>query len=96
MNQPPPELGGAEVICWAWSGREPFGIFPSASGLLDDATYIFGLAACRSPAHGMIYLFSCDSQWKTVGDTMYDSVDDAIDDIPDQFKEVEAHWQWYT
>jgi hypothetical protein len=31
-----------------------------------------------------------------VGDTMYDSVDDAIDDIPDQFKEVEAHWQMYT
>lgn len=95
MTQPPPVLGGAEVICWAWSGSKPFGIFPTASRRLDDATYTYGLAACRTQ-DGLAYLFSCDSRWNTVGDTMYDSVEDAIDDLPDQFKEVEAHWQTYT
>ena len=96
VSKPPPALGGEEVVCWAWSGSKPFGMFPSASGLLDDARYIFGLAVCRTADPGVFYLFSCDSQWKTVGDTIYESVENAVDDVPDQFKEVEAHWQMYT
>lgn len=38
------------------------------------------------------YRFSCDKNWNTVQDALYDSVAAAKDQLPDQYRNVGAEW----
>jgi hypothetical protein len=85
--QPPEEIDGARVIEWAWSGSNPFGEVPGA-----ESPEIFGLAIATYDDI-QFYRFSCDRNWGTVQDAIYESAADAKEQLPDQYRNVEAHWQ---
>ncbi|MCP4095030.1 MAG: hypothetical protein GY880_28225 [Planctomycetaceae bacterium] len=86
MN-PPDKIDGASVIEWAWSGTYPFGEVPGA-----QSPEIFGLAIATYD-NIEFYRFSCDRNWNTVQDGLYDSIADAKAQLPDQYRNVDAHWQ---
>lgn len=85
-HEPPTEIDGARVIEWAWSGDQPFGEVPGA-----DSPEIFGLAIATYDDREF-YRFSCDRDWETQQDWLYDSVDEAKRLLPDQYRLVEANW----
>ena len=92
INVPPDKLDGAKVIKWAWSGDKPFGLVP----IIDngsDSIAIYGLSICQYDDSSDYYRFSCDKDWEVQQDKDYKSVDDAIRQLPDQYKFVVAQWQ---
>jgi hypothetical protein len=89
--EPPDELDGAKVTKWAWSGDKPFGIIAMADS--DDSMEIFGLAICQYDDSDSVYRFSCDKDWEVLQDGVYESVDDAQRQLPDQYKLVTAEWR---
>jgi hypothetical protein len=84
MKKPPQKLDGAKVLIWAWSGDLPF-------GRLGSDIEIFGLAICTYDEKG-IYRFSCDQNWDVQQDGLYNSIEEAINQLPEQYKEVSAKW----
>jgi hypothetical protein len=93
--EPPDELDGAKVIRWAWSGTAPFGHLPIVGGTdneASDSIDIFGLAICQYEDSDNVYRFSCDKDWEVQQDGVYKSVDDALRQLPDQYKLVTAKW----
>jgi hypothetical protein len=93
MSKPPKEIDGARVLEWAWSGDKPFGVVRYESG--EIASEIFGLAICRYTGSNNIYRFSCDSEWETEQDSDYGSIAEAKENLPSQYRDVEAVWQKY-
>ena len=83
-NEPPDELDGAKVIKWAWSGDKPFGFVGEIE--------IHGLAICRYDGSAEVYRFSCDKDWEVQQDGLYDSIGDAIEQLPDQYKLEVSTW----
>lgn len=90
-NEPADLLDGARVIKWAWSGHKPFGLLR-----YQDDEYqpieIYGLAICQYDDSSGIYRFSCDKDWEVQQDGLYDSIEEAIAQLPDQYKSVIATW----
>lgn len=84
---PPAEIDGARVVEWAWSGDLPFGEVPGA-----ESPEIFGLAIATYD-DCEFYRFSCDRDWETQQDGLYDSIDEAKQQLPDQYRKVEANWR---
>jgi hypothetical protein len=92
-TEPPDYLDGARVIKWAWSGQQPFGFVANEDGT--EREEIYGLAICRydkSTSKEPIYRFSCDKYWETVQDSIYDTVENAILHLPEQYRNEEANW----
>ncbi|MEY4529714.1 MAG: hypothetical protein RLZZ156_435 [Deinococcota bacterium] len=87
--KPPPELDGARVLEWAWSD-EMFGIVNFSNGKV--AAIIHGLAICQYTNDPRVYRFSCDHQWSVYQDQIYDSVQEAKDHLPEQYRLVQAQW----
>ena len=87
--EPPGELDGAKVIKWAWSGKQPFGHVN-----VDDGTgiEIYGLAICQYDGSSIVYRFSCDKNWEVQQDSTYVSIEQAQNQLPDQYKLVTAKW----
>ena len=77
-NAPPEEIDGARIVEWAWSGDQPFGEVPGAR-----SPQIFGLAIATYDDREF-YRFSCDRDWRTVQDGLYDSIADAKEQLPNQ------------
>ncbi len=92
MSKPPAELDGARVLCWAWSGDDPFGVVEYTTGGI--AATIHGLAIC-SYGDGSIYRFSCDADWEVEQDGVYESIEEAKRLLPDQYKNVPVNWKDY-
>lgn len=90
--KPPPFIDGARVVAWAWSGETPFGYVPGA----DPSEAIFGLAITIYDKSRTIYWFSCDARWETVQDSICDSIDDARDLVPSQYRLAPIHWNSYV
>lgn len=90
MNKPEKEIDGAKVLYWAWSGATPFGFVGAPND--PTASKIFGLAICQYEKTGRIYCFSCNKYWETEQDAPYNSVEQAIENLPDQYKNVPAEW----
>ena len=88
---PPDFIDGARVIKWAWSGQEPFGYVGNT--IDQESEKIYGLAICQYEAGSNVYQFSCDKNWNVVQDGLYDTVENAIKLLPDQYKNVIAEWQ---
>lgn len=84
INEPADELDGAKVIKWAWSGDKPFGFVGEIE--------IYGLAICRYNGSADVYRLSCDKDWEVQQDGLYDSIDEAVKQLPDQYKLVIATW----
>lgn len=40
----------------------------------------------------MFTRFSCDKEWEVQQDGLYESVDDALRQLPDQYRLIEANW----
>ena len=83
--EPPDFIDGARVIKWAWSGQHPFGYVSHEE--------VYGLAICQYEDNGSVYRFSCDKSWNTVQDSPQDTVEEAINELPDQCKNVKADWK---
>ncbi len=90
MNKPPNKIDNAEVLYWAWSGDEPFGVLHYTDGTV--ATEIFGLAICRYKGSDSVYRLSCDKNWETEQDSDYASIEDAMKYLPEQYKNVPVNW----
>lgn len=84
MSKPPKEIDGAKVLFWAWSAPVPF-------GKVSDID-IYGLAICQYENSEDVYRFSCDENWETQQDGLYNSIEEAIEELPEQYKNVEAKW----
>lgn len=89
--EPPQELDGAKVIKWAWSGHKPFGFVGNDDD--HERDIIYGLAICSYGENKGIYRFSCDRNWEVIMDGYYDTIEQALDQLPDQYKNVNADWQ---
>ena len=90
MNKPPETIDNAEVLYWAWSGDSPFGVLKNTDGSV--ASEIYGLAICQYLDSGTIYRFSCDKHWETEQDSNYASVEEAMNFLPEQYKNVQVNW----
>ena len=87
--KPPKTIDGATIIEWAWSAASPFGEVPGA-----DSPEVFGLAIATYDG-AQFYRLSCDKNWQTVQDGLYDSINDAKDQLPDHYRNVDVIWQPY-
>lgn len=88
---PPTQLDGAKVLKWAWSGNMPFGYMPIQD--TEEKISIYGLAVCTYENSGIFYLFSCDENWEVINDSFYDTIEQAIERLPNQYKKVVAVWK---
>ena len=86
---PPSHIDGARLLAWAWSDL-PFGHVASEAGAAPIA--IHGLALCQYAGATGVYRFSCDAQWEAVQDEVYDSADEARQQLPAQYRAVAATW----
>ena len=84
MKNPPKYIDEAKVIKWAWSGEKPFGFVGEEA--------IYGLAICHYSYDNSVYRFSCNKDWETVQDAQYDTMEQAINQLPKQYKQVSAEW----
>lgn len=87
---PPPQLDGARVIEWAWSGERPFGMVADPTG--EVAHEIYGLAIAQYDGQSLVYRFVCDCNWEVVQDADYASVEEAKTLLPAQYHAVPAGW----
>ncbi len=93
MSKPPETIDNAEVLYWAWSGDVPFGVVNYTDGSI--AAEIFGLAICQYKESSTIYRFSCDKEWETEHDSDYRSIEEAMDQLPEQYQKVAVKWCKY-
>lgn len=90
--EPPDFLDGAKVINWAWAGQEPFGSVGNSDDSINNIA-IYGLAICQYQGEESVYRFSCDKNWETIQDSLYDNVKNAINELPEQYKRINAVWK---
>jgi hypothetical protein len=90
--EPPDELDGAKVIKWTWSGDKPFGLLAIVDSDSNDSIEVYGIAICQYDDSDNVYRFSCDKDWEVQQDGVYESVDDAVKQLPDQYKLVTVKW----
>ncbi len=76
------------MLEWAWSGDVPFGEINYQDG--EIAATIYGLAICQYENANKIYRFSCDKNWETGQDSEYASIEEAKEELPEQYKAAEA------
>jgi len=93
MNKPPSYIDNAKVLEWAWSGSKHFGFVNYQNG--DVAATIYGLAICQYENSDKVYRFSCDKNWETEQDSEYDSIEEAKEELPQQYKVIQAQWHSY-
>lgn len=89
VKPPPMELDGGQVLVWAWS-EKPFGYVPLGDG--GSPIAIHGLAVIHYPGDKHVYRLSCDAQWESVMDSDADSVEEALQNLPAQYRLVKATW----
>jgi hypothetical protein len=93
MNKPEPKIDGADVLFWAWSEEKPFGWVGTETD--PKAAPIHGLAIARYEGESSVYRFSCNKNWETEQDAPYQTAEEAMKYLPEQYREVEAIWKPY-
>ncbi|WP_017851146.1 hypothetical protein [Leptospira interrogans] len=91
--KPPEYLDGAKVLLWDWSDDQPFGYVYYTHGAI--ASEIFGLAICQYEISKKVYRFSCNKDWEVEQDSDYDTIEDAIKNSPNQYKNILIKWKEY-
>ena len=92
MSKPPPELDGANVIFWSWSGDTPF--FVMSDG--EAGIAIHGLAICQYSGSSGVYRFSCSESWEVENDSPYESPEEAMNSPSGQYQVESVKWLRYT
>lgn len=91
MHPPPNRIDGASVLYWAYAEVEPFYCIYDSNGELSDE--IYGIAICKYENSTRIYRFSCNKDWETINDGLYDSIDETINSIINGIKLKELKWK---
>lgn len=91
LSKPPAEIDGAKVLYWAWSADLPFGWVGSESD--SKAIAIHGLAIAQYERSSVIYRFSCNRTWEAEQDDDFASVEEAMEQLPEQYKGVAVKWR---
>lgn len=91
MKKAPKKIDGVDVLEWAWSGDEPFGMLLYDNG--EVASEIYGLAICQDESSKIIHRFSCNYNWEVEQDSVYESLLDAKSNLPKQYCNVSVNWQ---
>lgn len=86
---PPSHIDGASVLAWAWSDV-PFGHVAAETG--EVAIAIHGLALCCYAGESRVYRFICDAHWACQQDAVHDSLLEAREQLPNQYRAVPASW----
>lgn len=89
MSKPPAEVLAPEVLWWAWSGDEPFGLARQE----DDARSpidVYGLAIYATP-YSVVQAFY-DRNWEIQDCVPCDSVEAARQSIPERYKNAPVNW----
>ena len=74
---------------WAWSDV-PFGdLRYEDSGV---ASVIHGLAICQYDNSTDFYRFSCNSRWECEQDQVYESIEQAKLELPEQYRHAVVVW----
>ena len=89
--KPPSQIDGADVLEWAWSDV-PFGTV-GIQGDPAPGTPIHGLAICKYAKSETIYRFSCDANWETEQDADHDSIEQAKEWLPQQYRNAPIVWR---
>ena len=87
--KPPTHIDGAQVLELSWSDA-PFGDVCFPDGTI--AAVIHGLALCQYEGSPIIYRFSCNAAWETEQDSDHASLEEAKEQLPDQYRRVPATW----
>ena len=93
MNKPQSKIDGANVLYWAWSGNKPFGWVGSETN--PKAISIHGLVIAQYDNDSTIYRFSCNENWETEQDATYESTEEAMQFLPEQYQDLPVKWQSY-
>lgn len=88
---PPPFIDNAKVLLWAWAGQNPFGLVCNENGT--DCIEIYGLAICQYADNQEFYRFSCNKNWETIQDGLYESIEEAVRCLPKQYQNIAVEWQ---
>ncbi|WP_061247683.1 hypothetical protein [Leptospira noguchii] len=91
--KPPAYLDGVKVLLWDWSDGQPFGYLYYTHGTITSE--IFGLAICQYEGSKEVYRFSCNKDWEVEQDSDYNTIEDAIKNLPDQYKNISIEWKAY-
>lgn len=87
---PPEKIDGASILYYACSGLCPFGYIKYENG--EVATEIYGFAIGKFKNNDAIYRFSCNRNWEVEQDAQYDSIESAMNNIPDQYQKCAVVW----
>lgn len=87
---PAEHINGAKVLQYAFSGQVPFGYLESSDKKTNVA--IFGIAICQYESDQKVYCFSCNANWDVVQDSEYNTLSEAIGQIPPPFSDKQLHW----
>lgn len=89
--KPPNKIDGAKILYWDYSARVPFGKMKihNSEAFID----IHGLAIGRYDNGNKVYRFGCNKNWETEQDSHYNSIDEAMKNLPNQYKNVPVKWK---
>jgi hypothetical protein len=88
MSDPPQQLDGATVVCWAIS---PIGEFYRLAGS-EPPISVTAMAVCQYNDSGAVYLFKCDCDWNVVQDWDCGSVDEGTETATQHARGQPLRW----
>ena len=91
MDDPPRQLDGANVLCWAVSRSGAFYELRHGGRIIK----VSAMTVCRYPDGDRYYLFKCDQFWNVVFDWDCESIHEAKALAGEQAVES-LEWQSYT
>ncbi len=86
----PSFIDNAQVLYWAWAGELPFGFVADKTG--NDKIAVFALALCQYKDSHQVYRFSCNKQWESLQDDVYESIEEAMLMLPQQYQVQQVDW----
>ena len=94
MKTCPDTIDGAEVVCFV--RLDPVRHRYTGSTVLREGgreqRWFHGLAVARYKNDDGVYLFYCDRKWETDNDSLYSSIDDALEEATRQFEVAPSDW----
>ncbi len=93
MIQPPKEISGARLICFA---EVTSAVKPTAGTTHRKGGEVLGpargLAICQYAGEGSFYLFYCDDDWTVRPDTFHLSLEDAKHQAEVECEGISRYW----
>src|SRR5437016_4661827 len=93
MNQPPKEIDGARLICFA---EVTSAVRPTARTSHRKGGEVLGpvkgLAICQYSGESSFYLFYCGEDWMVLTDTFHLSLADAKHQAEFEYESISRYW----